>query len=112
VAVTLVAGLALLLSGIASPLVFARLPGLAGATAPDDPRIAAANGLLTQFGAGGALIGPPLGGLVVGRWGWQGLGVCVAVLALAMLAAILTAERLGRAKSPEDEAFLAPETAA
>lgn len=97
VAVSVVAGLALLLGGIASPMVFARLPSLAGAVAPDDPRIAAANGLLTQFGAGGALIGPPLGGLVVGRWGWQGLGVCVAVLAVAMLAVLLAAERMGRA---------------
>ncbi len=107
VAVSVVAGLALLLGGVASPMVFARLPSLAGADAPDDPRIASANGLLTQFGAGGALIGPPLGGLVVGRWGWQGLGVCVAVLAVAMLAALLAAERMGRVGA-EAEGELAP----
>ncbi|MBI1683842.1 MFS transporter [Caulobacter hibisci] len=107
-AVSVVAGLASLLGGIASPMVFARLPSLAGATGSDDPRIAAANGLLTQFGAGGALIGPPLGGLVVGRWGWQGLGVCVAVLAVAMLAAILAAERMGRAGAESPEADMAP----
>ena len=95
-AVAGVAAVPLLLSAIASSLVFARLPALAGARAPDDPRIAAANGLITQFGAGGALIGPPLGGLVVGAWGWQGLGVVAGVLALAMLAAILAAERMGR----------------
>lgn len=107
VAVSSAAGAALLLSGIASPMVFARLPALAGASAPADPRIAAGNGLLTQFGAGGALIGPPLGGLVVGRWGWQGLGVCVAILALAMLAAILAAERL-EGSEPSSDGDLTP----
>jgi hypothetical protein len=34
--------------------------------------------------------------VVVGAWGWQGLGVVAGVLALAMLAAILAAERMGR----------------
>lgn len=82
-----------ILSGIARTLLFTRLPVLAGAGAPDDPRIAAANGLLTQFGAGGALIGPPLGGVIVGRWGWSGLGVAVGLLALAMLATLTLAER-------------------
>lgn len=92
--VAAVAFLVVLLSGVASPLVFARLPALAGGT--DGPRIAAANGLLTQFGAGGALIGPPLGGLVVGRFGWEALGVGIAVLAVAMLAAMLAAEGMAR----------------
>lgn len=82
-------------SGLVSPLVFARLPILARAAAADDPRIATANGLLTQFGAGGALIGPPLGGLVVGLWGWPGLGIAIAMLSLAMLATITLAERIG-----------------
>ncbi|MES2054692.1 MAG: MFS transporter [Pseudomonadota bacterium] len=88
---------AVLLSGLVSPLMFARLPILAGANSPHDPRIATANGLLTQFGAGGALIGPPLGGLVVGWWGWAGLGLTIALLALVMLAAVALAERIGSA---------------
>ncbi|MBO9723415.1 MAG: MFS transporter [Novosphingobium sp.] len=76
---------AVLVSGLVPPLMFARLPVLAGATSPHDPRIATANGLLTQFGAGGALLGPPLGGLIVERWGWTALGGAVAALALLML---------------------------
>lgn len=67
--------IAVLLSGLVSPLMFARLPILAGAESPHDPRIATANGLLTQFGAGGALIGPPLGGLIAEEWGWNALGI-------------------------------------
>lgn len=87
--------LLMICSGIAPPLVFARLPALAGASAADSPQIAAANGLLTQFGAGGALIGPPLGGLVVGWWGWTGLGAAIALLAIAMLAILALAEIVG-----------------
>ncbi|WP_443970402.1 MFS transporter [Sphingobium sp. CR28] len=79
-------------SGIASPIVFGRLPLLAGARSATDPRIALANGLITQFGAGGALIGPPLGGLVVMGWGWGGLGLLVAALALATMCALVAAE--------------------
>ena len=83
---------AVLLSGLVSPLMFARLPILAGAESPHDPRIASANGLLTQFGAGGALIGPPLGGLIADRWGWTALGAVIAGLALFMLAGIALSE--------------------
>lgn len=82
-------------SGIAPPLIFARLPRMAGATTADSPRIATVNGLITQFGAGGALIGPPLGGVVVTRWGWLALGVAIALLALAMLVTTVLAELLG-----------------
>ncbi|MGH6613952.1 MFS transporter [Sphingomonas sp.] len=89
---------AILLSGLVSPLMFARLPILAGAQSPHDPRIATANGLLTQFGAGGALIGPPLGGLVVGLWGWAGLGIAIALLTLLMLVAVAAAEGVGMAR--------------
>jgi hypothetical protein len=53
--------IALMVSGLVPPLMFARLPMLAGAHRAGDPRIAIANGLLTQFGAGGALLGPPWG---------------------------------------------------
>ena len=83
---------AVLLSGLVSPLMFARLPILAGADSPHDPRIATANGLLTQFGAGGALFGPPLGGLIVDGWGWTALGVAIAGLALLMLAGVILSE--------------------
>lgn len=88
----LVAFLAVTLSGVSSPLVFARLPVLAGAENSADPRIAVATGLLTQFGAGGALIGPPLGGLIVSHWGWTALGSAIGILALMMLVSLLLAE--------------------
>jgi MFS family permease len=93
IASVVVAFLVITLSGVASPLVFARLPMLAGAGSSHDPRIAAANGLLTQFGAGGALLGPPLGGLIAARWGWDYLGLAISLLAVAMLGALLAAER-------------------
>jgi len=85
---------ATLVSGLVPPLMFARLPAQAGATTPDDPRIAAANGLITQFGAGGALLGPPLAGMIVAAWGWPALGIALIALVLAMLACLLVAERL------------------
>jgi MFS family permease len=89
-----IAVLAIALSGLVSPMMFARLPVLAAAEGPHDPRIATANGLLTQFGAGGALIGPPLGGWVVGSWGWPALGLAIAAMAIAMLIATVWAERI------------------
>jgi MFS family permease len=88
---------AILFSGLVSPLVFARLPDQAGADHPHDPRIATANGLLTQFGAGGALIGPPLGGMIVRAWGWDVLGVAIGLMALAMLVTTALAELAARA---------------
>jgi len=86
--------LTLAASGLVSPMMFARLPVLAGACGPHDPRIATANGLLTQFGAGGALIGPPLGGWVVRTWGWPALGIAIGAMAVAMLAFTIWAERV------------------
>ncbi|USI71724.1 MFS transporter [Sphingomonas morindae] len=85
---------ALGLGAVAAPFLFGRLPLLAGARGPADPRIAAANGLLTQFGAGGALLGPPLGGLVVHRAGWTGLGLASALLAATMLLLVALAEAI------------------
>lgn len=79
-------------SGIASPIIFGRLPLLAGARSATDSKIALANGLITQFGAGGALLGPPIGGLVVIEWGWGGLGLLVTALALATMCALVAAE--------------------
>lgn len=86
---------AVFVSGLVPPLMFARLPALAGAERPDDPRIATANGLLTQFGAGGALVGPPLGGLIADVWGWNVLGLTIAGLAMIMLALLIVSELMG-----------------
>jgi len=88
--------LAIAVSGLVPPLVFARLPLLAGASSPDDPRIATANGLVTQFGAGGALIGPPIGGAIVSIWGWEGLGTAASVLVVALWVAVIASELNGR----------------
>jgi MFS family permease len=75
------------LSGLARSMLFARLPVLSGGERPGDPRIASAQGLLTQCGAGGALLGPPLGAWVVERAGWDGLGLlaCGLILLLTLL---------------------------
>lgn len=85
---------AVAISGVVPALMFARLPGLAGARTPDDPRIATANGLITQFGAGGALIGPPLAGMAVGIWGWPGLGIFCGLIILALLGSVVASECL------------------
>jgi MFS family permease len=86
--------IALMVSGLVPPLMFARLPMLAGAMRSGDPRIAIANGLLTQFGAGGALLGPPVGALLVERWGWGSLGHALSLAVLAMLLVTVLAEVL------------------
>lgn len=101
-----------LFGGLAPPLILARLPQLSGARAGDDPKLAVAQGLLTQFGAGGALIGPPLGGLVVGACGWPALGVFIAGLTVVFLLVLLASEwcaartvtRTGRQNLPNPEA--------
>jgi len=85
---------AVAISGIVPALMFARLPKLAGARTPDDPRIATANGLITQFGAGGALIGPPLAGMAVAVWGWPALGIFCGLIVLALLASVVASECL------------------
>ncbi|MGY4395443.1 CP family cyanate transporter-like MFS transporter [Sphingomonas sp. UYAg733] len=89
-----VAILAVVLSGVARTSLFTRIPDLAGSRSPGDPRLAAAMGLLTQFGAAGALVGPPLGSLVVERYGWFGLGVAASGLAIALSMTLLAAERM------------------
>lgn len=81
-----------MLSGAASAITFARLPTLSGARSGVDSRVATANGLVTQFGAAGALVGPPLGALIVDAWGWVALGMVIALLAFAMLCLVLLAE--------------------
>lgn len=76
-----------LCSGVFPSLVFALLPLAAGS--PE--RLSLASGRLTQFGASGALMGPPLVGAVVERWGWSSagglsLGLSVLAVPLALLA--------------------------
>lgn len=70
-------------SGVFGSLVFALLPTAAGSA----DRLSLASGRLTQFGASGALLGPPLIGFIVERWSWHTAGV--ASLALSLLAASL-----------------------
>jgi len=91
-----VAALTLLLAGVARAMIFAKLPGFSGGVGAGDPRVASAQGLLTQFGALGALLGPPLGATLVDRQSWPALGAGVAFLVLALLASILGAERVHR----------------
>ena len=72
-----------LVSGIFASLTFVLLPIVAGT--PE--RMSLASGRLTQFGASGALIGPPLVGAIVEHWGWQSAGF--ASLALSVIGAAL-----------------------
>lgn len=83
-----------LLGGLTPPFILARLPRHSAASSGDDPRLAVAQGLLTQFGAGGALIGPPLAGIAVGALGWTALGAFLAGLTLATVLVMLAAEWL------------------
>lgn len=91
--------LGLTLAAVTRPLVFTNLPKLSGGTTMNDPKIASANGLLTQFGAGGALIGPPLGGVIVERWGWTALGPALSFGLLAVMLLQLLSERMTRDSS-------------
>lgn len=84
----------LLLASIARAVIFARLPGFSGGDGAGDPRVASAQGLLTQFGALGALLGPPLGAASVRLWSWPTLGTIVAIVVLVRLSLMIGAERL------------------
>ncbi len=66
------------ISGVPSSIVFARLPYMFGRNG-QPPNMAAVNGVLTQFGAGGSLIGAPLLAFIVGHAGWG--TVAIAILA-------------------------------
>ncbi|UDF04365.1 CynX/NimT family MFS transporter [Asticcacaulis sp. AND118] len=78
-------------SGIGSSLVFARLPHMSPGL-----NVAAANGVLTQFGAGGSLIGPPLLAAIAGAWGWAALGPAVVIGSVAALGLMIAAERAAK----------------
>lgn len=88
------AAMTVLLGGLTPPFILARLPRHSGARSGDDPKLAVAQGLLTQFGAGGALLGPPLAGIVVGYRGWAAFGAMLAGLTLATLLVMIAAEWL------------------
>lgn len=95
-------------SGVFPSLVFALLP-LAART-PD--RLVLASGRLTQFGASGALIGPPLAGAVIERWGWSaagglclGLSLLAVPLALSAWRQLHRLHRVGLTRSPQEAAF-------
>jgi CP family cyanate transporter-like MFS transporter len=66
------------IAGMYFSLAFAWLPAVAGGPAG----MVRANGLIAQFGAGGALAGPPLMAACVERWGWPAAAVAGAAVAL------------------------------
>jgi MFS family permease len=71
------------IAGVYFSLAFAWLPAVAGGPAG----MVRANGLIAQFGAGGALAGPPLMAACVERWGWPAAaaaGAAVALLAVPL----------------------------
>lgn len=76
-------------AGVYFSLAFAWLPAVAGGAAG----LVRANGLLAQFGAGGALVGPPLMAAAVERWGWPAAAACGAAAALLALPLALRALR-------------------
>ena len=66
------------IAGVYFSLAFAWLPAVAGGPSG----MVRANGLIAQFGAGGALAGPPLMAACVERWGWPAAAVAGAAFAL------------------------------
>ncbi|TWB17349.1 MFS transporter [Nitrospirillum bahiense] len=91
------------LSGVYPGLAFAMLPAVAGS----DRGLPAANGLLTQFGASGSLIGPPLFAAFAGHWGWTSAAACGLAASLLCLALMRAA---GVSSSSSVEASDAPVT--
>lgn len=84
-----------LVSGVFASLVFALLPRVAGSA----ERLSLASGRLTQFGASGALLGPPLIGSVVEHWGWQAAGWASLGLSIVAAGLVLRAVAHGAAGS-------------
>lgn len=75
------------ISGAYPGFAFAWLPRAAGSPA----QLVRANGVFTQFGASGSLLGPPVMAAFVGRFGWSAAAWCafavtVPAAVLAMLA--------------------------
>lgn len=71
------------LGGVFAALAFSALPRVCSQPA----QLVRANGLLTQFGASGSLLGPPLMAAGVSAWGWPGaaaVGTLVSLLSLPL----------------------------
>lgn len=83
-------------SGLVPAVVFARLADLAETRRNGPAAVAAANGVLAQFGAGGSLIGPPALGFLATHLGWGAVGPTALFAALFSLALAMAAERQGR----------------
>lgn len=99
--VVLLAALSIMLGGLTIPFILARLPVLAGARTGHDPRVAGAQGLVTQLGAGGALLGPPFAGLIVEAYGWTSLGLCLAAMTV-IVAILFVGAELGLTRPTEN----------
>jgi len=81
-------------SGIVAAVAFARMPELLQRSGAPLSLVTAANGVFTQCGAAGSLIGPPLVGYVASRWGWSVVAPMVAGLSVMSFAGFAVAEAL------------------
>lgn len=77
------------ISGVLPAIAFSLLPRAAGTPSA----IPAANGLITQFGASGSLVGPPLMAWCVAHGGWPAAAWCGALLSTACLVLMLLSVR-------------------
>ncbi|WP_169728404.1 MFS transporter [Geminicoccus roseus] len=84
------------ISGIFPGLAFAMLPQAAGSEAG----MAGANGLLTQFGAAGSLVGPPLFAACVTAAGWPGAALTGATASLGCFLLMRLAQAGVRLRNP------------
>jgi len=90
------------LAGVYFSLAFGWLPAVAGGPAG----MVRANGLIAQFGAGGALAGPPFMAACVERWGWP--AAALAGAAAAMVAVPLAWRALRGVGTGREGAVLHP----
>ncbi|WP_159715353.1 MFS transporter [Geminicoccus flavidas] len=82
------------ISGIFPGLAFALLPKVAGREG-----LIGASGLLTQFGASGSLLGPPVYALLAAWWGWQGAALAGSLASLVCLLLMRAALRPAASRS-------------
>lgn len=88
--------LAFLLGGMIPAATYALLPGVA----PDPRHFAPVNGLLTQIGSAGTLLGPPVFALWSEAAGWNWSAVPCVAAALAGMACLVTVRRRLAARAP------------
>lgn len=81
-------------SGVVAAVAFARMPELLQRSGAPLSLVTAANGVFTQCGAAGSLIGPPLVGYVASRWDWSLVAPMIAALSVLSLAGFAVAETL------------------